>query len=364
MASTVREFKCPCCSGYIEFDTKAQKMKCPYCDTEFDLDTLNEYDADLKEEAPDSMEWTSPEHTWEGEETDGMATYVCPSCAGEIITEVTSAATLCPFCGNPVVFKGNLSGELKPDLVIPFKLDKKAAVKAFSDHLCGKWLLPRVFKNQNHLDEIKGIYVPFWLFNADADATMRFRASRTRHWSDSKYMYKETSYYSVVRSGSLGFDKVPVDGSRKMPDDLMESLEPFDYREAVDFQTAYLSGFLADRYDVPSTECTERSNEMVKHSTESTLAATVRGYSTVVPEYTSVTLSDGKTLYALLPVWLLNTTWNGKQYTFAMNGQTGKFVGNLPTDMAAYHKWLWGLTAAVSAGVIGLSLLFHFLLGG
>lgn len=165
----------------------------------------------------------------------------------------------------------------------------------------------------------------------------------------------------MFRRGSLAFEHVPVDGSTKMPDELMESIEPFDYREAVDFQTAYLSGFFANRYNESASDCEERANERVKNSTQAAVLSTIQGYTSVVPEATSVQLTAGKVRYALLPVWLLTTTWNGNTYTFAMNGQAGKFVGDLPMDKAAYHKWLWGLTAAVSAGIIGLSYLIHLL---
>lgn len=361
MSATVQEYKCPCCGGAIEFDSSLQKMKCPFCDTEFELDTLKDFAADLEEDKPDEMDWDTASEAWTGDDAAHMAAFVCKSCAGQIIADETTAATFCPFCGNPVVMAGRLSGVLRPDLVIPFKVDKEAAIKALSGHLEGKRLLPKAFKDQNHLQEIRGVYVPFWLYDADADASIRYRATRVRHWSDSRYDYTETSYFSVFRRGGLTFDHVPVDGSEKMPDDLMESIEPFDYSEAVDFNTAYLSGFFADKYDVTADACRERANERVRNSTVGVFADTVHGYTTVKPEYTHVSLKNGKVRYALLPVWILNTDWNGKKYIFAMNGQTGKFVGNLPMDKTAYALWFGGLTAAVTAGVVGLSLLLHML---
>ena len=111
-------------------------------------------------------------------------------------------------------------------------------------HLEGKKLLPKIFKDQNHIDEIRGIYVPFWLFDTEADANIRYRGTRTRFWSDSRYDYTETSFYLINRGGSIGFEKVPVDGDSKIPDDLMESIEPFEISEAVAFQPAYLAGVL------------------------------------------------------------------------------------------------------------------------
>lgn len=361
MSSTVQEYKCPCCGGAIEFDSGAQKMKCPYCDTEFEMETLQNYATDLDSDKPDDMKWGSDTGEWSDEEAADMAQFVCKSCAGEIIAEATTAATFCPYCGNPVVMAGRLSGMLRPDLVIPFKLDKDAAVKKLSEHLQGKRLLPKVFKDQNHIQEVRGVYVPFWLYDADADANIRYKATKIRHWSDSRYDYTETSFYSIVRAGNLSFDHVPVDGSQKMPDDLMESIEPFDYSEAVDFNTAYLSGFFADKYDVDSDACLERANTRVKNSTVSTFADTVKGYATVRPESTSVSLTNGQTRYALMPVWILNTEWNGQKYLFAMNGQTGKFVGNLPMDKGAYWRWFLGVGGGVAAGMVALTYLFHLL---
>ena len=163
----------------------------------------------------------------------------------------------------------------------------------------------------------------------------------------------------VHRGGSIGFEDVPVDGSTKMADDLMESIEPFNCAEAVDFQTAYLAGYLADKYDVTAEESIDRANERVKKSTEQAFAETVIGYETVTAENTSVQFHGGKARYALYPVWLLNTTWNENRYTFAMNGQTGKFVGNLPTDKGAYVRWFVGLTAGISVAAFSiLSLLW------
>ncbi len=348
MADTLLEYECPCCGGKIEFNSKLQKMQCPYCDTVFEPEALKEYDEVLKRDAEDEMTWESTTEA-EWAETDGMAVYTCRSCGGEIVCDATTAAPACPYCGNPVVMTGQLSGDLRPDYVIPFQLDKEAAKAGLRRHLKGKRLLPKVFHDENHIDEIKGVYVPFWIFETEADASIRYRATRVRSWSDSRYHYTETSHYSLLREGTLGFDHVPVDGSSKIQNDLMESIEPYDFSKAVDFGTAYLSGFLADRYDVKAEDSVERANQRIKKSTESALAATALGYGTVTPVHSAVKFRGGKVTYALLPVWLLTTSWKGTSYFFAMNGQTGKFVGNLPLDKKAYWRWLLCLAAGISA---------------
>ena len=355
---TLQEYKCPCCGGAIAFDSTLQKMKCPYCDTEFEMEALEGYDAELQSEKSDNMEWeTSAGGDWQEGETDGLRSYVCKSCGGEIVGDANTAATACPFCGNPVVMMGQFSGALKPDLVIPFKAAKAGLMK----HLTGKRLLPKIFKDQNHIDEIKGVYVPFWLFDTDVDAQVRYRATKVRTWSDSDYDYTETSHFMVHRGGSVGFEHVPVDGSSKMADDLMESIEPYSISDAVHFQTAYLAGYVADKYDVTAEESVDRANQRVKRSTEEVFAETVKGYTTVTPENTNVQFHGGKARYALYPVWLLNTTWNGNQYVFAMNGQTGKFVGDLPVDKAAAKRWTFLLAAIFSVASYGVAWGLHLI---
>lgn len=360
--SDIREYKCPCCGGAIEFNSTGQNMKCPYCDTEFDIGTLESFDAELKQDTADEMHWQSTGGTdWQQGEQESLRSYICNSCGGEVVGDAQTAATECPFCGNPVMMPGQFVGALRPDLVLPFQIDKEAAKAALRNHYKGKVLLPKVFKDENHINEIKGIYVPFWLYDTDTNASIRYKATTLRSWSDSNYIYTETCYYAVRRGGSLGFANVPVDGSTKMPDDLMESIEPFDCSQGVPFHTAYLSGFFADRYDVDSDTCIQRANQRIKQSTEDAFRDTVHGYATVIPEASSVNFKNGNARYALYPVWLLNTNWNGKKYTFAVNGQTGKIAGDLPMDKNAYWKWLLGLTAAVGAAVLALQYLMWLL---
>ena len=184
------EYKCPSCGGALKFDSSVQKMKCPYCGTEFEMEALKNYDDVLNQEQPDAMNWeTQAGSEWKTGETDHMIIYTCKSCGGEIVGDQNLGATSCPFCGNPVVMTGQFSGDLRPDYVIPFKLDKQAAKDGLVRHLKGKRLLPKLFKSQNRINEIKGVYVPFWLFDADATGKVRYKATRVRVWSDDDYNY-------------------------------------------------------------------------------------------------------------------------------------------------------------------------------
>ncbi|MBR5446826.1 MAG: hypothetical protein IKV40_00220 [Clostridia bacterium] len=361
--SVLQEYKCPCCDGAIEFDSSIQKLKCPYCDSEFDVAAMEAEQQAIDNFGESQMNWdTTAGSDWQPGEEEGLRIYVCNSCGGEVVADETTGATSCPYCGNPVVMKGQFSGALKPDYIIPFKFDKNAAKEALKKHYSGKTLLPKVFKDQNHIDEIKGVYVPFWLFDTDANASIMYEGTRVRHWSSGSYDYTETSFYSIIRSGAIGFNNVPVDGSTKFEDDLMESIEPFNIKDAVPFNGAYLAGYLADKYDVDAEESIVRANERITKSTADEFAKTVdSSYTTLRPKYSNVSFANGVAKYALYPVWILNTSWNGNKYTFAMNGQTGKLVGDLPLDKGAYKKWLFGIAGLVSAAAFAISYLMWLL---
>lgn len=352
MMSELQEYKCPCCNGSVKFDSTLQKMKCPYCDAEFEMSALQSLDEDINSAPEENMSWESVTSSdWGEERTDGLRSYVCQSCGGEIIADETTGASECPYCGNPVIMKGKFSGELRPDLIIPFKYDKEAAVAALKRHYAGKKLLPKAFRDQNRIEEVKGVYVPFWLFDADADANIRFKATKVRTWDEGDFECKETEYFSVIRAGGISFENVSVNGSSKLAAQLTESIEPFDASAAVDFQTAFLSGYLADKYDITAEQSEPRANERIKRSTEQEFRNTVDGYDTVNEENTSICFENGRVRYALYPIWILSTNWNGERYTFAMNGQTGKFVGDLPMDKGAFFGWLFGLTGIIGAVV-------------
>ena len=356
---TLLEYKCPACGGALNFDSSVQKMKCPYCDTEFEVAVLQELDEVLQQEQPSTYIWdTEPQSKWSADETENLCRFVCQSCGGEIIGDENTAATNCPYCDNPVVMAGQFRGDLRPDLVIPFQLNKEQAKAALASHLNKKPLLPKLFRSQNRMESIQGIYVPFWLFDTDVQANIRYHATRIHHWSDSNYNYTRTSHYSLLRSGSVGFNNVPVDGSSKMADALMESIEPYDLTKGVDFQTAYLAGYLADKFDVSADACKNRANDRIRASTESVFAATTAGYASVIPEHTNIQLKDGRVRYALLPVWILTTRYADKCYTFAMKGQTGKMVGDLPIDWKRFVAYLLSIGLGSGALIAAIACLF------
>jgi predicted RNA-binding Zn-ribbon protein involved in translation (DUF1610 family) len=354
----VLEYKCPSCGAPITFDSSTQEMHCDSCGNSFAVETVREYNENLlTEDREDHYAWEDYNYESFNEgDLSHLHEYSCPSCGGVIVTEENTVASACPYCGNPAIILNNVKGLLKPDCIIPFKKDKKDAVKAFENFTSGKAFLPTLFKKENRLEAITGIYVPFWLFDCDTDGTVRYRGTRVRTWSDQNYRYTKTDHYSIHRKGQMSFEKIPVDSSKKMDDAYMEAIEPFDYSSIVEFDTAYLSGYFADKYDSDAEEMKPRANARIKRSLEGQLQRTVSGYASVTEESSNVSIRHGRVIYAVLPVWMCNTKYKDKIYNFSMNGQTGKFVGELPLDWGKLMTSFFGYFAAFSA--VGIAITY------
>lgn len=364
MPTQVTNYQCPACTGPLHFVGASGKLECEYCGASYEVAEIEALYAEKEEKAAaaqqaaeeanagqnppseDGNAWdtSSLSEDW-GAEGDGMRAYSCPSCGAELICDENTAATSCPYCGNPTVVPGQFSGQLRPDFIIPFRLSKEDAVTALKKHYKGKIFLPKSFTQKNHVQEIQGIYVPFWMFDGEAEGDAHYEATCSHTYRSGDYEVTKTEHYDVYRAGMVNFEKIPVDASSKMPDDHMDSIEPYDYQELKPFSTAYLPGFLADKFDVTVEQCLQRADQRCQGTLVSALRNTVTGYDTCTLINNSVNLKRGKVHYALMPVWMLNTKWKGKDFLFAMNGQTGKLVGDLPVSWGRF----WGLFAAIVA---------------
>ena len=347
--STVAEYKCPCCNAGLVFSGEEQQLTCPYCDNTFEIDAVIAFN-ESEDSAPETFAWEEAEtQTWSEEEQQTMRAFLCPSCGGEILTDDHTAATFCPYCANPTILPGRVSGGWKPDGVIPFTTTKEDAKAAFLNLCKGKPLLPRFFTEEQQLEKIIGLYVPFWLYDCSGNLDGTYRATRVHRWSDAHYNYTRTEHFLLKRKCDADFTGIPIDGSSKMDDTFMESIEPYDYGKIEDFNMAYLSGFLADKYDVESKSGEDRIRTRVTNSLEDIVTSSCVGYATVIPTQKRVNIRQGKVRYVLMPVWLLNTRYRDKLYTFAMNGQTGKITGTLPICPKRTAIWFSSLAAGITA---------------
>lgn len=346
---SVLEYKCPSCGAPLIFDQTRQQMQCHYCDSSFDMDAVLEYNRSLMEKSGEQFQWEDfRTEEFTQQEQDSLRSYTCPSCGGEIVSDEQTAATFCPYCENPTILSNRLSGGIKPDGVIPFKTTKEDAEKAFLNMCKGKPLLPKMFTQQQRIEKISGIYVPFWLYDCAGSLQGTYKATRVHSWSDAQYHYTKTDHFLLNRAATGSFSRIPLDASSKIDDDIMESIEPYRYDEMVDFDTAYLSGFFADKYDVEAVSGEDRIKQRVSNTMDNMVQSTFLGYSSVVPALKQLNISESHAKYVLLPVWMLHTKYKDKTYVFAMNGQTGKMTGTFPICSKRSTAWFLGVAAGVT----------------
>lgn len=322
---SVVDNKCPACGAKITFNPKNQKWDCEYCGSKFTLEEMQQHNNASSEEA------NKVKSDVKEEKINGLDVYRCKNCGAEIVADENTTATFCVYCGSTAILKSKIDKGVVPSFVIPFKNVKDDAIKAFKDVTKGKILMPKAFKDEKNIQKITGVYIPFWAYDFTGNGEMSFNASDVRHWSDTRYHYTETRNYKSTVSGHLEYEKVLADASTRFDDDLMDSLEPFDLKKLEKYNHAYLSGFLSEKYDVSEEDGVPRASQRAMNSSVSMLKSAVKHQMSTVAD-NNFNLKKTASNYILLPVWMVNIKYKEKMYTFAMNGENGKIVGNIPVD--------------------------------
>lgn len=356
----VLEYKCPSCGGNVSFNTVSQKMKCPYCESEFHVSTIKKYQEALK--GKDSIdEIKTNKDIWKD---DKLSNYVCSSCGGEIIASSNLASSVCPFCSNNVIFQDKLTGLYKPDLIIPFTINKERAFDCYLDSIKMMKLLPDSFWKKDLLDTIKGIYVPYWVFSSTCTGSKVFRGTNKEQYRDSELVYTVKKVFSLHRSGAMSFSNIALDASSDFPDHLMDEIGPYNFKKAVLYDSAYLSGFYADKYDVYKSSLKSKVLARVKESFDRFLRDSVDSTYEKVESanQANVKVENTTAKYALLPVYVLNVKWKDKSYRFYINGQSGKVAGEFPVSKRkkAFYSVLYFSIGAL-ASFLFLSLFYFYI---
>ncbi len=319
-------FRCKNCGGNIVYSPEKKTMCCPHCDS-----------LDSEEKIEDSQ-------------TILPTNAVCVSCGAPVDIKEHTSATKCPSCGTYMIVDERVQGQFTPHLIIPFKISKNQAKDILRKEFDNKPFTPAGFMSNASIDKMEGTYVPFFMYNYRSDMHYSAVGTKVRTWSDSRYRYTETSYFDVQRDLNADFDKVPVDASIEMDDKTMDLLEPYNYGELELHQDKFLSGFLAEKYNMGEMKLTPRAEAKVKKDSHTMISGTVSGYATLTNAQETINTTKKAVDYALLPVWEYVFKYQGISYKFHVNGQTGKVLGETPVSkpkVVAYGATVFGLITVI-----------------
>ena len=305
-------YKCPGCAGNLFFDTNTRKLDCKFCGTSYNPDVLDMLEV-----------FSRVEQESDAKADDARHEIVCSSCGAVVITDENTSSSICCFCGSPALAARRLTKEFRPDYIIPFKVTKEEARAKFIEWASTNKYIPNDFTSEENINKLTGLYVPFWL--VDCKCTAEFYG--TGYLPDGANL----GVFALERLVNFYLSRVPFDGSRKISNRLMAAVEPFDYSEMVEYKDAYLPGYYAERYDQTPLELSENvSNRARKYAEEAVKVLSCGQYSRVEFSTGYSKASEFKHSYALLPVWFMNYNYEGVNYGFAINGQTGEVCGDLP----------------------------------
>ena len=313
MQENTLDQKCPSCRAPLKFSPKSSGWDCDYCGSHFTIEDLEKIQKKREKAQKKKM---------------NSQGYNCKNCGAQILVPENVTATSCIYCRSSAIIESRLSNEFTPTSVIPFKKTKEEAMDAFKQTGLRRFFIPKEFSNKKNISEIQGIYIPFWLYDYKVDSKVTGVGNIVSSWSSGNYIYTKTDEYAFTRSGVFPFYDIPVDGSKHFDDALMNSIEPFDNR--------------------------------AENTILSEINQTLNRYSSKVINEKTFTPSSFHGEYVLLPVWLLNIKYKDKIYPYAMNGQTGKMIGDIPVQKSKVVFAFFILTIFL----IFITSLLFILIGG
>ncbi|MBQ3841509.1 MAG: hypothetical protein II820_02335 [Ruminiclostridium sp.] len=349
-------YKCPSCGAGLTYSAESKDFHCIYCGSHFNADML---DAPLHEGTQEAFITEDDPNIEEKRRQfgDESRLYMCPSCGAAIFTDSEVSATAeCYYCHSPAVLSGRLSGEFRPDLIIPFKKSRGEAIMQFNEWVKPKkFFLAKGFGSAESLNKIQGIYIPFWLADCCVEGKMTADCYKTVSVvRKGDYTYTTEDHSIAVRDGSVVYRRVPADASSRADDALMDSIEPFDYNDLTEFNMSYLSGHNAQRYDVEKDKVLPRINGRVCETSEEVFKSSIIGYNRINVTSKDFRITNINWKQAMMPMWFLTYFYKDKLYYFAMNGQTGKFGGLLPLNKPKLALFSFGIPAIIFAVIYAL----------
>lgn len=327
------QYKCPNCGGPLKFDPKSGMHTCEYCRSSFTQKDVSEK-TNIGKQAGGSAGPASVTSDTTDASIEDAKVYTCPSCGATIVTDSTTAATFCYYCHNPVVLSGRLSGEFKPDYVVPFRISREKALQIFESWIGRKKYVPKAFYSKDQIEKFTGIYFPYLLYTCDVSCHIDTEGTKVRVYSEGMFDCTERTRYHIVRDGSMDVQHIFRNALKKANATLADGVLPFSFSsdDMKPFNMSYLSGFFAEKRDIDCSSLQDEMKNEIRDYAISRLQTEVSGYEGVKIDAGNISISNEKWEYALCPVWSLTYNDKGKIYYFSVNGQSGKTVGELPVD--------------------------------
>ncbi len=342
----LRRFPCAACGADVVWSPGASALTCPYCRARKDVPKSP---GEVRERPIEEALKGASDVGW------GMArkAVTCRGCGATTTFDEGLAAAQCAFCGAPSVVEAPPSDTMvRPAGVLPFRVDRNAAAGRFRQWLTSLWFRPDDLQQKSALSELKGVYVPFWTFDAathsawTADAGYDTQVEVQVEENGQVHTRVETRTRWEPAEGIFEhfFDDLPVAASRGLPPDLARAIEPFPTADLVAYEPAYLSGFLAEEYAVGPKEALASGQQRMTEELYALCGHEVPGDRwrnlEVRTMWSGLAYKNG-----LLPVWIAAYQYGGKPWRFLVNGVTGKTDGRAP--------WSWvKIGLAVAAAVL------------
>ena len=315
----------------MEFDAASQSLKCPHCGEEQKIDA--------NRSAVREHKLTTAARQTVRVQDKKSTTMQCPSCGAMVEVEPNSTAKDCPYCGTAFVLAEKQTDVIVPDGVVPFQIDKNKVGEVFRKWMKGRFFAPNELKHLYQQDKLQGIYIPYWTFDAKADATYHAEGGRNRtvEYRDSKgerHTRTEVTWYPTGGSVSNFFDDVLVRASNKLDMHLLKEIEPFHTKDIPAYSPNYLSGYSAEIYTVNLSDAHREAREEMKSELRRLAEQDVlRRYDQVRGMRINDNYRDETYKYVLLPVYSTAYQYKNKQYHVLINGETGRVKGEYPKSV-------------------------------
>ena len=355
-----RQFPCESCGAKVQFAPGTDALKCPYCGRETHIPASTDGIEEMSYAA------AATARLGEGAETEEVVSVRCSSCAALVEPSPSHEAFPCPYCGSSIVARETSQRLIKPQALLPFKIDRNAANKLFRTWIGKLWFAPDALKKMARLEgRLQGLYAPYWTY--DAATVSRYTGQRGDNYTvtrtrtvmrDGKavretYQDVEIRWRPAAGTVSRDFDDMLVVGSRSLPRDLAEELEPWDLGNLVTYADEYLPGFTAERYQVDVRQgwqrARERMEEVIRHDVERDIGGDHQRIHSLDTTHSAITFK-----HVLLPMWICSYRYKEKIYRFLVNARTGEVQGQRP------WSWVKITLTALFVAAVGFMLWTYF----